>query len=170
MGYVNDTQMRQFIPPFMCGKSAGTWTPTLASNVVGDVRTAADASFTLMIPITVPSNAAALKGAYLTAIDVWYKIATAAADDFATVELEKMTLPASGTAVSGAAVTVTMDTGHDTAAERKAAGDAHKMTVTLSTPVWVDEDDVYYLCLTVDAAATTAFTFYGARANFTLRV
>jgi len=170
MGYVHDTQMRQFIPPFMCGKTAGTWTPTIASNVVGDVRTAADASFTLLIPIALPSNATDLKGAYLTSIDVWYKIATAAADDFTTVELEKMTLPASGTAVSGAAVTVTIDTGHDTAAERKAIGDAHKMTVTLSTPEWIDEDEVFYLQLVVDAAATTAFTFYGARANFTLRV
>lgn len=170
MGYVHDTQMRQFIPPFMCGKTAGTWTPTIASNVVSDVRTAADASFTLLIPVFLPSNAADLKGAYLESIDVWYKIATAAADDFATVELEKMILPASGTAVSGAAVTVSVDADHDTAAERKAAADAHKMTVTLSTPEWVDEDDVFYLQLVVDAAATTAFTFYGARANFTLRV
>ncbi len=170
MGYVNDTQMRQFIPPFMCGKTAGTWTPTIASNVVSDNRTAADASFTLLIPIFLPSNAADLKGAYLTAIDVWYTIATAAADDFATVELEKMTLPASGSAVTGEALTVTIDTAHDTAAERKAAGDAHKMTVTLSTPEWIDEDEVLYLQLVVDAAATTAFKFYGARANFTLRV
>ncbi len=169
MGYVNDSQMRQFIPPFMCGKTAGTWTPTIASNVVSDNRTAADASFTLLIPIFLPSNAADLKGAYLTAIDVWYTIATAAADDFATVELEKMTLPASGSAVTGEALTVTYDTGHDTAAERKAVNN-HKMTVTLSEPEWIDEDEVLYLQLVVDAAATTAFKFYGARANFTLRV
>lgn len=170
MGYVNDTQMRQFIPPFMCGKTAGTWTPTIASNVVSDNRTAADASFTLLIPIFLPSNGAHLKGAYLTAIDVWYTIATAAADDFATVELEKMTLPASGSALSGAAIEITVDTAHDTAAERKATGDAHKMTITLDTAEWIDEDEVLYLQLVVDAAATTVFKFYGARASFTLRV
>jgi hypothetical protein len=167
MGYVNDTQMSSFTPGFAAGKSAGTWTPTLASNTCGDVRTAADASFTIMIPLRLPANAAALKGAYLKTIDVYYKIGTAAADDFATVELEKMALGSAG-AITGAAVTVTLDTGHDTAAERKATGE-HKMTVTLTTKVWIDEDDVYYLVLTVDAAATTVFTLWGARANFTLR-
>jgi hypothetical protein len=169
MGYVHDTHMRQFIPPFMCGKTAGTWTPTIASNVVTDNRTAADAAFTVLIPIFLLSNSEDMKGAYLTSIDVWYIIATAAADDFATVELEKITLPADGDAPTGAAVTITEDTDHDSAAERKAA-DEHKMTVTLSTPEWIDEDEVFYLELIVDAAATTVFKLLGARANFTLRI
>jgi hypothetical protein len=169
MGYVHDTSVSQFIPASLIQKSAGTWTPTLSNNTIGDVRTAADAAFSLYIPILIPSNGVAMKGAYLKSIDVFYAIATAAADDFATVELEKMTLPASGTAVSGASVSVSLDAAHDTAAERKASGN-HKMTVSLTTPAWVDDGECYWLVLTVDAAATTVFTLWGAVANYTLRL
>lgn len=169
MGFVHDTQMRKFIFPSDIQKTLGTWTATLASNVASDVRTAADAAFTLIVPIKLPSNAAALKGAYLKSIDVWYKIATAACDDFATVGLDKMTLPASGSAVSGAAVTVTCDAAHDTPAERLAV-DTHKMTVTLTTPVWIGAGEAFVLSMVVDAAATTVFTLYGAQANYTERL
>ena len=62
MGYVHDTDMSQFISPFGCGYTAGTWTPTIGTNMVENVRTAADASFTLLIPIEIPSNGVALKG------------------------------------------------------------------------------------------------------------
>lgn len=169
MGYVHDTHMSQFIPPAAITKSAGTWTPSVASNVVKEARAAADASFTLLIPIPIPSNASALKGAKLKSVDVWYKIATAAADDFATVTLNQIGLPGDGDAPAGAEVSVTLDAAHDTAAERKAVGD-HTMTVTLASPAWLDDDDAYFLELVVDAAATTVFTLYGARANYELRV
>lgn len=170
MGYVHDTHMSEFIPPSDFEMSAGTWTMTLASNVTSRDRTAADASFTAMIPIRVPSNASAYKGAQLKSIDVWYAIGTAAADDFATVNLDKMVLGVDDVAPSGAAVTVTLDTGHDTAAERLAVDTDHCMTVTLATPAWVDDGDVFWLQLIVDCAAGTVFKFFGARANYTLRI
>ena len=94
MGYVHDTHMSQFIPPSEFQHSAGTWTISEASNLMKSARTAADAAFTTLIPIKVPSNSIAKKGAQLKSIDVWYAIGTAAADDFATVELEKVTLAA----------------------------------------------------------------------------
>ena len=170
MGYVHDTQMSHFIYPWEIYKNQGTWTLTVTANVVADVRTANDNSFTLFAPIRIPSNGSSLKGAYLKSIDVYYKIGTTLADDFATVELEKQILPAlTASAPTGAAVTVTCDTGHDSAAERKAV-DSHKMTVTLTTPVWVDDDDYYTLIMIVDAHANTVFTLYGVRANFTLRL
>ncbi len=170
MGYVNDTAMSVFLSPLKSIFTAGTWTPTIASNVVKMVRSQGDASFTALIPIEVPGNSVALKGSLLKSIDVFYAIATAAADDFATVELEKMTLGADDTAITGAAVSVTIDTGHDTAAERKAVDTDHVMTVTLDTPVWIDDGDHFVLELIVDCAATTDFTLFGARANYTLRV
>ena len=166
---INNTHMSQWIPPTAIAKSAGTWTPTLTSNVMSDVRTAADASFTLMVPILVPSNANLRNGARLKSIDVYYKIGTAAADDVATVELERMTLLATQAIPTGATVAVTMDAGHDTAAERKTAAD-HVMTVTLTTPVWMTNADAMCLTVIVDAAAGTVFTLYGARANFDYRV
>lgn len=170
MGYVHDTQMSQVIPVNQISKSAGTWTESIASNVHKSARTAADAAFSLFIPIPIPSNGAGLKGARLKSIDVYYTVGTAALDDFATVELEKIVLPAAtGSAPTGAAVSTTLDTGHDTAAERLAVA-SHKMTVTLDTPAWVDDDDAYVLQLVVDAAATTVFTLWGARANYDLRM
>ena len=164
---MHNTHFSQFIPPAQINKSAGTWTPTLASNALYERRTAADATFNLFIPIRIPSNSVALQGAKIASIEVIYNITTAACDDFATVELEKMTSSAAG-AVTGAAVTVSVDTSHDTAAERKATG-THRMTVTITTPEWVDNDCWYVLYLVVDAAATTVFDLYGAIVNFTLR-
>jgi hypothetical protein len=169
MGYVHDTHMSQFVPPAAISKSAGTWTPSVASNVVKEARTASDAAFTLLIPVPIPSNASVNKGAKLKSIDVFYKIATADADDFATVELEQVSLPLTSDAPAGGAVAVTIDAGHDTAAERKAEGD-HLMTVTLNTPAWLDNEAAYFLQLVVDAAATTVFTLFGARINYELRI
>ena len=169
MGYVHDTKMSVFIPPSAIQKTAGTWAAIIATNLVSEVRSANDSSFTLLIPVVAPSNEAEFKGARLKSVDVFYKIGTAAADDFAMVELEKISLPASGTAASGAAVSTTLDSGHDSAAERKALGD-HTMTVTLDSPAWLDDGDAYVLQCVVDAAATTVFSIYGARANFDLRL
>jgi hypothetical protein len=166
---ISNTHVYQFVPPTMVGKSAGTWADSVASNVIKSARTAADASFTLMIPVMLPQSANYRNGAKLKSIDVYYKIGTADADDFATVELEKMTLPATGSAPTGAAVTVTLDAAHDTAGERKAQGD-HTMTVTLETPAYIGNGDAYSLQLVVDAAAGTVFTLYGARINYDLRI
>ncbi len=169
MGYTHDTQMAQYIPASAIQKSAGTWTPTLAANTVADVRTAADANFNLFIPIKVPSNAAILKGARLKSIDVYYSIGTAAMDDIATVELERMSLNPNASAVTGAVVPITIDTNNDTTAKRRTMA-AHKMTVTLNTPAWVDDNDAYVLYILCDAAATSIFNLFGAVANFDFRV
>lgn len=170
MGYVHDTHMSQFIAPGEFLFSAGTWTPADSSNVVSLARSAADASFTAYIPVPLPSNSSSYKGCKLKSINVYYAIGTAAADDFATVELEKMTLGADDTAITGAAVDTTLNASHDTAAERLAVDTDHVMLVTLDDPAWLDYTDVYMLKLVVDCAAGTVFTFFGARANFDLRV
>lgn len=170
MGYVHDTHMSKFIHPGLFLFSAGTWTPADSNNVVSIARGAADAAFTAYIPIQLPSNDSVRKGSYLKSIDVYYAIGTGAVDDFATVELEKMTLGADDTAIIGAAVTTTLDTGHDTAAKRKAVDSDHVMTVTLSTPEWIDDAAAFVLKLVVDCAANTVFTFFGARANYDFRV
>jgi len=169
MGYVHLTDICQFIPPSAMQKSAGTWTPTLASSLITDVRTAAEASFDLMIPVVLPGSNLAKQGAKLVSIDLWYIIGTAAADDIGTVGLDKVTLPADDVAPTGAAVDVTLDSAHDTTTKRKAA-DEHKMTVTLDTPAFIEDDEAYWLTMSVDAAATTVFSLVGAQANFTLRL
>ena len=168
MGYVHDTNMAQFIHPGDFEMSAGTWAVAESSNVVSNDRSAADAAVTVLVPIRMPSNAKALKGAKLASIDVGYLIDTAAADDFATVELEKVTINADNVAASGAAVDVTLDDAHDAAAERKAADD-HTMTITVDSPEFLDDGDCYWLKMVIDCAATTVLKFYGAVAHFTLR-
>ena len=169
MGYIHDTAMSRFISPFECGYTLGTWTPTIGTNMIENVRTAADASFTILIPILLASNDEILKGAYLKSIDVYYSIATAAADAVAGLAVDKITLGADGTACAGATVAVTPDSGHDSAAKRLDIED-HTMTITLTTPVWIDDGEHFVGSLIVDAAATTVFSFIGARANYTLRV
>lgn len=168
MGYVHDEHMSEFIHPCDFQMSAGTWAMTLASNVVSNDRTAADASVTVLIPIRMPSNSVAKKGAKLTSIDVSYLIGTAAADDFATVELEKVTVGADNVAIAGEAIDTTPDTAHDTAAERLAVDD-HTMTVTIDDPEFLDDGECYWLQLVIDCAATTVLKFYGAVAHYTLR-
>ncbi len=168
MGYVADTKMCQFIPPVQIEKSAGTWTTTLASNVLSHNRTAADAAFNLFVPIRVPGNSVALKGARLESIELLWDTSVAALDGVATVELEKQTVTAAGV-VSGATVTQTQDSTNDTTAKRLTLA-SHRMKVTLTTPEWVDNDVYYVLYVTFDAAATSVVKLYGAIANFTLRV
>jgi len=170
MGYVHDTHMSQFFSALNCQFTAGTWTPTISDHIASMVRGAADASFTVLIPINLPGNASAFKGIKIKSIDVFYAIGTAAADDFPTVQLEKMTLGANDTAISGQAVTISLDAAHDTAVERLAADDDHMMTITITTPEWSDNDLAYVLQLVVDCAATTVFTLFGARVNYDLRV
>jgi hypothetical protein len=169
-GYVHDTSMSLFIPPADMLKTAGTWTDTVGgvANTYMQRRTAADATAIIVIPIAIPQNSVALKGGYIKSIDIWYNVTTAAMDAV-TALLTRATLPATGAAFGAvAAPAFTYDTGHDTAAERLTL-DEHKMTLTITTPFWLDDDDELYVELTIDAAATSLFDLYGARANYTFR-
>ena len=175
MGYIHDTAMAQFVPPEDIGASAGTWALAAASNVWSNDRTAGDASFTLYIPVPIPSSSVPLKGCYLKSIELMYSISTAAADDVATVKLYKDTLAAvaasgSGSINTAAEITgVTIDAGHDAAAERKAQ-DEHRMVITLDTPQWIDNDATFHVEVVVDAALTTVVKIFGAIINYTLRL
>jgi hypothetical protein len=171
MGYVHDTAMSQFIPVNACSFVTGTWADA-AGAVAGTVcksRTAADASTVISIPITIPQNSASYKGSKLVSIDIWWECLTAANDALAAA-INHSVLPATGDAFAAiTALAFSYDTGHDTAGERLTL-DQHKMTLTLTTPKWLDNDDLILVQITIDAAATSAITFFGARANFTLRV
>jgi hypothetical protein len=168
-GYVHDTAAAQWMAPWTISNSAGTWTTTLNGSVATYNRTAADAAWNAFVPVVAPSNAAASKGAYLQSLDIWYSITVSDCDDFATVALERLTVGATAITPTATAPTITLDAGHDTAAERKAVGE-HKMTVTLATPAWVDHEESYIVYMAVDAASGTVFKWYGARANYTLRL
>jgi hypothetical protein len=161
--------MSQFISPADVLFSAGTWTDTQAVNVWSANRTAADVAFNIYIPIKIPQNSVALKGSKLVSIDIFWVVTTTALDSLAAA-IYQATLPANGAAhAAPTAVTFTYDTGHDAAAERLTL-DEHKMTLTITTPAWLDDDDVYFVEIQADPAIGSVFKFHGARANFTFRV
>jgi hypothetical protein len=171
---VHNTHFAQFIPPSDIEASAGTWAIAAASNVWSKDRSAADATFTLMVPVIVPSNSVALQGVKLNSIEVMYSIATGACDDVATVKLYKDTFSPTAASGSGTINTateitgITLDAGHDTAAERKAI-DEHRMIITLNTPAYIDNDEGYHVEIAFDAAANSVVKVFGAIANYTLR-
>jgi len=169
MGYVKVSKINQFLPPALFGKAGGTWTLGVSSNVVAETRSTADSSFALYLPILAPSSEAYRQGARLESVTVYYKIAGAAADDFSAPVLHKMALPVASEAASGAALSLTLDGGHDSADERKAVG-THSMTISLESPCWLGEDECVWLQLSVDAAASTSFSLYGAQVNYDLNL
>ncbi|HZQ10761.1 MAG TPA: hypothetical protein VFD70_29555 [Anaerolineae bacterium] len=171
-GYVHDTACAIRIPPELAQFSAGTWTHTAASNVWFLRRTAAASAPVLKIPIaTILQNSIAQKGTYLKSIEIWYEITTAAATAITAV-IQKQSLPGDNSAYGApSAQAFTYDAGHDTAGERVTT-QKHKMTLTLTTPIWMDDDDDVYVELTVDfsGAGTGVFDYHGARANVTTRL
>jgi hypothetical protein len=148
---------------------AGTcvWTHSVGSNLVKSARTANDTAFSLWIPIQIPSNNSALKGSRLKSIDVYFLVGTADLTSFTEPVLQKIALPAAdATAPTGSAVTTTSTPANATVLTQA----QHKVTVTLTTPEWVDDDVAYILDLEIDPAASSVVTFYGARANFDVRM
>ena len=170
MGYIYDTHMAQYIPPTLFHCVTGTWT-LAAGAVAGTIAkhvAATDETSVITIPVLLPSNSSALKGSYLKSIEIDFEILIAACDALAAV-VNKVTRGADGSVAVVAAQTFTYDSGHDGASERIDV-DQHKMTLTLSTPIWLDNDEYVLVEITADKAATTTMDFLGAVANFDLRL
>jgi len=80
MGYVHDTAMSQMIPCTAMHYVTGTWSMAAGSvsGTIAMAKAAAAETAVINIPIMIPSNAVALKGAYLKSIEVDYEIGTLA--------------------------------------------------------------------------------------------
>jgi hypothetical protein len=168
MGYVHDTHMSQYIPPTAFHCVTGTWTLAagqVASTIV-KIKGAAAETSVVTIPIMIPSNSVALKGAKLASVEIDYEIRTKVCTSI-TASCKKITRGADGADASAATVAVTQDL---TAATDAADVDEHKLTVTVTTPAWIDNDEYYLLILSCVAQDTTVLEFLGAVANFTLRM
>jgi hypothetical protein len=172
MGYVHDTHTTVFIPPTLCHYVTGTWSDA-AGSITGTLcksKAAADNTAVVTIPVaTLPQNSSALKGSLIKSIDVYWEVLTAAMDAV-TAAINKAVLPANGADFAAVtSISFSYDASHDTAAKRLTL-DEHKMTLTLDTPLWLDDDDVLLVEITFDAATTSALTFFGARVNCTVRL
>ncbi len=170
MGYVHDTQSAVVIPPCDMQFNGGSWSDQVSANQWSrDKSTAADAT-TVRIPITgLFQNGAGLKGSLVKSIDIWYEVASQAMTSVGAT-VYKLAVPAD-TASPGAPSqpTFAYDANHSVAGNRAAIA-KHKMTLTFSNPVWLDDDDVLFVELALTAQATSVIKVKEARANFTLRL
>jgi hypothetical protein len=139
-----------------------------ASQVAGALAYSCDATDEaahLFIPLDAISHLPnrignAAKGFELESIQLDFEIRTAALDAMSAV-INKVKRGADGSAAVVSTPAFTYDAGHDSAAERVDV-DQHRMTLTLTTPVFIEDDEFYVIDLTIDKAATSLFDFLGA--------
>lgn len=169
MGYVNDTRMVKIIPPTGMVFSGGTWADAVASNQWTKDKTAGADTTIIRIPIMPPQNGAASKGSLLKSIDLWYGVTVAVMNTITPV-IQKLVVPADNAAPAApVAAAFTYDVGHDTNAKRVAVQN-HRMSLTLTTPIWLGADDVVFIELTVIGTATVVIKVKEVRINYTFRV
>ncbi len=159
------TDMKWWVSPHMCGYHAATDTFVydLTSNVpaMKSPQTTAEAA-TVVIPIPHQmARDASSRGCKITSIELYYDLDVAGTA--ASASIYKTTLQADGTIPSAAEVTNTCD---HTEAQLYSA-DEHKVTLTPSTPAFIDDNEAWHVELSITKAATTDFTFYGALINWT---
>jgi hypothetical protein len=160
--------MSQYIPPTAMICITGTWTE-VAGQVAGTIckhKAATAETATVHIPITLPSNSVALKGAKLKSIEVDYEVLVKVCTTV-TATLRLITRGADGAVAVVSAPAITQDL---TAATDAADVDQHKLTITITTPAWIDNDQEYKLEMAFVAQDTTQIDVLGAVANYTLRI
>ncbi len=167
-GYVHDTSMSQYIPPNSMHCVTGTWTD-IAGQVAGTIvrhKAAAAETTTINIPLMIPSNSVALKGSLLKSVEIDYELLTAAATSI-TCTIVKVVRGVDTAVAVVSAPACTQDLAAGVAA---ATVDQHRITVTLTTPVWIDNDEYYFCKMIAVCAAGTLLDLLAAVANYTERV
>ena len=168
MGYVMDTATSALTQLSQITTTIGTWAMTVASHIWTLNKSAAAEISVLKVPLNLPGNSVGLKGAYLKSIDIWWINATANLSDM-SVEVYKAVLPAQAGTLATTLVPSTYDALHLTNTARFTQAQ-HQMTITITTPFWVDQAAEVYVELTCNAAATSAVKLQGVRANYTYRI
>ena len=163
----NNTHFSQFIPPTTFHLKTGTWTH-VAGAVAGTIatrKTAAAETTVVTIPIQIPSNSLPLQGSKLASIEIDFEFTVAAVTSMAAV-INKVTRGADTLPAAVVAQTFTYDTGHDTAPER-ITQDQHRMTLTITNPFYIDNDEYVLVELTIVCGAAVVVDMLGAVANYT---
>ena len=169
MGYTHLTDIAQFIPPSMIGKSAGTWTPSFGSNLAAEAKTAASDAFVLHIPLALFGSNIGLQGARIKSVKYWYSVAVADLTNFNTVSVVKSTLKANAAACTGEAVASTVGAANDSSVKRITQA-SHTLEVTLNTPQFIKDNEALFLILGATAAVSSVYTHFGAYVYFDLRL
>jgi hypothetical protein len=97
-------------------------------------------------------------------IEVMYEVGTADIDDI-TVTIYKLSLPATGNALSASSQGFGYDGGHDTAAERKTMGH-HTMVCTITSPAYLGNDEGIIVLITVDGSTTGVLKLKGLQVYY----
>ena len=169
MGYLRDDGLTVVVGPSDCMVSAGTWADTYADGHWYYQRTAAAAPFYLGFMAKLLQHADSQRGSYLKSVDLYYELNTAPLTSLAAA-IYLGTFPADGAAFADpVSQAFSYDTGHEAAGERVTQA-YHKMTLTLTTPIWIADDEFVQVQIQASAPAGTNFSWYGARFNFTLRL
>lgn len=174
MGYVHDAGFAMPISPFHAFGTVAAWA-IAAGQVAGTLAYACDATDEeahLFIEVRPPSHlpnsaGVAVKGFQVTDIQLDFEILTAALDAMSAV-INKIKRGADGSVHVVSTPDFTYDSGHDAAAERIDV-DQHRMTLTLDTPEYCEDDEYYIVDLTINKAATSTFEFLGGVMHGTLR-
>ena len=165
---IHDTAMSQYIPPSLFHFSTATITD-IAGQVTGTIvkhRAAVDQTTLATVPIVIPSNSVALKGAYLKSIEIDYEVLVAQPTSI-TFTVNKVTRGAD-TAVAVVAAQAKTD---GVAAASAKTVDQHKQTLTITAPFWIDNDEYVLVEMAIVAGAGgNTMDFLGAVANFTERL
>jgi hypothetical protein len=165
-GFIDDsagkTDFQQFVSiQNILNISAGTWTTTrIARGNYVKRHTAANDTSIIGIDLTPAIRTATDKGFSLASIDVIYSVGTLALDAHsATLDLINY---ANNTAVAITSVPITGTLATATQAN------PYVTNVAVNTPAFDNTTDSKYVFeLTVDAAATSAYDFYGLVLKFT---
>jgi len=140
--------------------SVGTWTTTrIAAGNYGSVKTQADETAIIGIDITPAIRVAASKGFRLDSFDVIYGIATLALDAH-SVTLSRVAY-ANNVAVSVTSVPLTVTLATATQAN------PYVTNAAVATPAFdITADSKYVAEISVNAAATSDYTYYGLMLKF----
>lgn len=140
---IHNTHFAQFIPCTAMHYVTGTWTAEagLVAGTIAKHKTAGAETAVVTVPVIIPSNSIALQGAKLVSIELDYELETAGATSVTAI-LHKIVRGADTAVAVASHPAITQDLVADAGAETH---DQHKLTVTLTTPAWIDNDD-YYLC------------------------
>lgn len=172
---IHDTGFTQFIPPTSMFGTVAAWAMA-AGAVSGSYVFGCDATDEIAhcyIPVIAPSNSGVdaqgvvKKGALIKSIEIDFEILTAALDAGSAV-IRKYKRGVDGSVVVVSTPTFTYDSGHDSAAERIDV-DQHKMTLTLDTPFYLENDEYLWVDLVLDKAGTSTVEVLGAFVNYTFR-
>jgi hypothetical protein len=167
-GYVHDTSMSQYIPPNLMHCVTGTWTDAAGavSGTIARHKAASAETATVNVPIIIPSNSVAGKGALLQSVELDYELLLAAATSV-TLSIVKV---ARGADTAVAVVSAPAGTQTLTPSTTAATQDQHKDKFTLTTPAYIDNDEYYFLKAVFVCGGTVTIDLLGAVANYTLRL